>query len=95
MPSGNWQQKHKSRQMTFNTTNSSHQWSLQRLEFQKPNTMISRPRATTLSTTTTPTAAVVLTNNRTKPKTIQTIMDEPFSVTSHVLLNALHRESSI
>lgn len=74
--------------------NSNHQRSLYRLEYQKPNTTIPHTR-TTLTTTITPVASVVITNKHTNPKTIKTIIDEPLSVPSQVLLSALHRESSI
>lgn len=80
--------------MKYNTMNSNHQRSLYRLEYRKPNTTIPHPRAT-LITTITPTASMVTTNKHTKPKTFETVIDEPLSVPSQVLLSALHRESSI
>lgn len=93
-PEENWQHQHQSQQMKFNTLNSNHQWSLYRLQYQQPNSTVPHPRVT-LTTTRTPTAAVVLTNKHTKFKTINTIIDEPHSIPPQVLLNALHRESSI
>ncbi|XP_022178469.1 uncharacterized protein LOC111039313 [Myzus persicae] len=90
---GNWPQKDQSPQTKFSTTNSNHKWSLNRLPCQKPTTTtISRAKFTT---TLTPTAAAILTNKHTISKTIKPVIDEPISVSSRVLLNALHRESSI
>lgn len=86
-------QKDQSPQTKFSTTNSNHKWSLNRIQYQKPVTA-NVPRAT-FTTTLTPTAAVILTNKYTIPKTMKPVIDEPLSVPSRVLLNGLHRESSI
>lgn len=89
---GNWPQKDQSPQTKFSTTNSNNKWSLTQLPYQKPNTTISRAKFTT---TLTPTAAAILTNKHTISKTIKPVIDEPIPVSSRVLLNTLHRESSI
>jgi len=91
---GNWPQKDQLPQTKFNTTNSNHKWSLNRLQYQKPNTTTTIPRGK-FTTTLTPTAAAILTNKHTISKTIKPAIDEPISVPSRVILNALHRESSI
>lgn len=93
MSSSNWRQKDQQPQMKFNTTNSNHKWSLNRLQYQKPYTT-TIPR-TKFTTTLTPTAAAILTNKHTISKIIKPTIDEPISVSSRVILNALHRESSI
>jgi len=94
MSSGNWPQKDQQPQTKFNTTNSNHKWSLNRLQYQNPYTT-TIPR-TKFTTTLTPTAAAILTNkHNTISKTIKPTIDEPISVSSRVILNALHRESSI
>lgn len=96
MSGSHWQQKHKPQHLNPGTmgTTSNHQWSLYRLQNQKPYTTIPRPKSNLTTTATLPTAAVVLTNNHPKSK-IKTVIDQPTSISSRVLLNALHRESSI
>ncbi|XP_025191738.1 uncharacterized protein LOC112591991 [Melanaphis sacchari] len=89
----NWPQKNQSQQTKFNTMNSDQKWSLNRLQYQKPSTTTT-PRAK-FTTVLTPTATAILTNKHTISKTIKPAIDEPISVSSRLILNALHRESSI
>ncbi|KAF0721347.1 Uncharacterized protein FWK35_00037911, partial [Aphis craccivora] len=77
MSSGNWLQKNQQPQTKFNTTNSNHKWSLNRLQYQKPYTT-TIPR-TKYTTTLTPTAAAILTNKHTISKIIKPTIDEPIS----------------
>ncbi|XP_025414233.1 uncharacterized protein LOC112686242 [Sipha flava] len=93
-----WQQQQQPlqpQQMKFNTINSNHQWSSYQFQYQKPNSTIVIPKST-FPPTNTPATAEVLTSKHSSSRTINPAIGEPLlPVPSRVLLNALHRESSI
>lgn len=89
----NWRQQ-QSEQMKFNTINGNRQWPLHRLQYSKSNTPITFPR-TPLKTSITPTSSVVPGNQCAQANTNKTEVYETLTIPSKMLLNGLHRESSI
>lgn len=89
-----WKQQQPSQKPKSDAANSNRQWSLHRLQLYKPNTKNAFPRSS-LKTTVIPTAATSLTNTNAQPNVNKKEIDENHTIPPHVLLNSLHRESSI